>query len=165
MTRGVFVGYNTLTAAQLNDCFDPPRCRVTNSADISINNTTATALTFNTETHDDGGMHSTTSNTSRVTVPSGGDGWYVITGNVEFKNNATGQRAIAILLNGTSNIATQRAVSASSSTNTQLSVATQYPLAAGDYIELTAYQSSGGALDVVATGGSPVLTACWVAVA
>jgi hypothetical protein len=149
----------------LNDCFNPPRCRVTNSANISINNTTATALTFNTETNDSGGMHSTTSNTSRVTVPSGGDGWYVITGNVEFAANATGQRAIAILLNGTSNIATERAVAASAAANTQLSIATQYPLAAGDYIELTAYQSSGGALNVVATGGSPVLTACWVAVA
>lgn len=165
MARGIFVASNTLQAAQLNDCFDPPRCRLFNSANISVANTTNTVLTFDTETYDSGGMHSTSSNTGRITVPTGGSGWYVITGGAEFAANATGQRDLTIRLNGSLVIGAARATSASGSVATRLMCTTQYPLSDGDYVELLAYQTSGGALNVV-TGSdwSPIFMACWTAV-
>lgn len=46
-------------------------CRATGSTNQTISNTTQTTLNWNTETFDTDGFHSTSSNTSRMTIPSG----------------------------------------------------------------------------------------------
>src|SRR5438876_645541 len=61
----------------------PQGARVYNSANISVSASTEQALTFDTERSDSNAYHSTSSNTSRITVPTGGDGRYVISGAVE----------------------------------------------------------------------------------
>lgn len=138
-----------------------PRCRVYNSANISLTTATTTALTFNSERYDVGGCHSTSSNTSRLTVPTGEAGVYTIGGAVEFASNTTGERILAIRLNGTTDLARQRVDSAGG--QVALTVFTDYALVAADYVELTAYQSSGGALNVLATGNfSPESWMRWV---
>ena len=55
------------------------RCSAWNSATQSVPASTFTVLTFDSEDYDVGGLHSTVTNTSRLTVPSGGDGLYLIT--------------------------------------------------------------------------------------
>jgi hypothetical protein len=119
--------------------------RVYNDADITLTTGTLTALTFNQERFDSDTIHSTSSNTSRLTATTAGV--YVITGTARFATNATGNRRVLIRLNGATYIAeqTQAAVSG---LQTTLTVATIYTLAATDYVELVALQSSGGDLAV-----------------
>lgn len=164
MTRGIFTP-TELSSAALNDCFDPPRCRLTNSAAISLTNALTTAVTFDTEVFDEGGLHSTSSNTSRVTIPTGGSGLYLIGASVEFAANATGVRDMFIVLNGASSIGVMRSTTPSGTSTTRLATSTVYALNDGDYVELRVNQTSGGALNLNAsTDYSPVLWACWLAV-
>jgi hypothetical protein len=130
---------------------DAPHARVYNS--VAISHTTSgswQALTFDSERVDVGACHSIVSNTSRLTVPSGGGGWYDIGGSIEWASNATGTRSIGIRLNGATFLAAPKV--AALSTTLPQSVSTKYQLAAGDYVELMAVQDSGGALNVAASG-------------
>ena len=80
------------------------RCRVRNSANISHLLGQLPGADVQPERIDVGAMHDTSSNTSRLTVPSGG-GFYGIGGRIEFAANSTGRRGIQIRLNGTTVIA------------------------------------------------------------
>lgn len=125
-------------------------CRVYNNANISIATSgVSQALTFNSERYDNFGIHSTSSNTSRLTAPR--SGIYNIFGHVEFASNATGQRYIVIYANGTTNIAVEGKTAMAGGLSTFCSVSTMYSLAAGEYVELLANQTSGGALNVLST--------------
>ena len=123
--------------------------RVYNSANISINNNTETALTFDTERYDTDTIHSTSSNTSRLTATTAGK--YIISGNVSIATNSSGSRALIIYLNGSTKIA-QTHLQNNGAGNSDINISTIYSLAATDYVELFAYQSSGGSLNVNATG-------------
>lgn len=121
--------------------------RVFNSANISISNDSNTALTFDSERFDAGSFHSTSSNTSRLTVPVSGK--YLVVGNAEFAANATGFRTLGIRLNATTIIGASRSTSPGAA-GTLLNVAAVYEMAAGAYVELMAYQNSGGSLNILA---------------
>ncbi len=123
-------------------------CRVYNNANISIPNATSTALTFNTERYDNGGLHSTVSNTGRITIVEGGR--YLLGVTVSFASNGVGIRQLALRLNGAGpSIAIQQFV-ASAATKHGLVVVTEHDLIAGDYAEVFVHQASGGALNVEA---------------
>lgn len=119
--------------------------RVYNDAAISVSNAAPQYLTFNSERFDTDAIHSTSTNTGRLTATRGG--YYLIIGHVEYAANATGQRHIFIRLGGTTTLA-RTTVNASSSGVTRLSIATIYPLTAAQYVELGVYQDSTGALNV-----------------
>lgn len=127
----------------------PLACKVhRGSSAKSIANNTQTAIDFTTELYDIGNLWVVGSPT-RLTVPSGGAGLFHIFGNVRFAANATGTRAVNILLNGTTLLAEdERAASAAAIT---MCVATDHKLVAGDYVEIRAFQTSGGALNADAT--------------
>lgn len=122
-----------------------PSARVYNNAHISLNNATLTNLTFNTERWDTDTIHDTTTNTGRLTCKTAGI--YIVTGHVSFAANATGIRDVRILHNGTTTYATTRADAAASG-KTNMTISSILSLAVNDYVELVAYQSSGGALNV-----------------
>lgn len=164
MARGVFTALTVPTAAQLNDCFNVPRCRVRNSADITIATGTSTKLTFNTEDFDYGGMHSTSTNTGRITIPTGGDGTYLIGAQVLWAANGTGIRDINIKLNNTTYLAQNTALTAGAGTTMTMSTSTLVALTATDYIEVEVYQNSGGNLSATAFYQSPCFWATWVAI-
>lgn len=121
------------------------RARVYNNADINIPNATVVALAFNSERFDSDSIHSTSSNTSRLTCNSAGT--YAITGGVSFDINSTGYRFVSIRLNGF-NILASTTIPATSGNYTNISVTTMYDLAATDYVELVVAQTSGGALNL-----------------
>jgi len=125
--------------------------RVYNSGALTITNNTLTALTFDSERFDTDTIHSTASNTSRLTATTAGK--YAISGHIEWAANATGHRLIAIRLNGTTSLASIRrnAISGGAATEQQ-SIATIYELAVNDYVELHVLQTSGGNLNVNAAG-------------
>lgn len=128
-----------------------PRALVYNSASISIPNNTLTAVTFDGEFYDVGGCHSTSSSTSRLTVPTGEGGVYNMGACVRFAASATGSRAVRIKLNGTTYIASQF-IDVNSSVAHELTISKDYSLAAGDYIEMFVFQTSGSALFIEQLG-------------
>jgi hypothetical protein len=108
-------------------------------------------------------MHSVASNTSRFTCVTAG--WYEVSGQVPYTGNATGVRDIRLQLNGSTLVPggrlTQPAGAAVSFSIGLPSVMVE--LDVGDYLELQAFQTSGGALALLATNGLfAVMRARWV---
>lgn len=140
-----------------------PSCRVYNSAAISVANNANVALTFNSERFDNAAMHSTSSNTSRLTVPTGGAGLYLLGGSVAFAANSTGYRYISIYLNGATHLAINLSP-AMSGNDHYLAISTLHALSDGDYVELVVAQTSGAAVNVLTAGNySPEFWAIWQA--
>lgn len=141
---------------------NPPSCRVYNSADISLPNGTFTVITFNQERHDTASMHSTSVNTSRITIPDAG--LYLITGHLAFASNATGIRAARIQMNGVTVLAAHMNLgTTSASAESEISISTVYKFAAAAYIELYAFQNSGGALNTMSRSNyAPEFSATWI---
>lgn len=121
------------------------------SANQSINSATWTVLTFDSEDWDTDAFHSTSSNTSRLTVPTGKGGKYGLTGVLSFEPFANWY-GLEIRKNGTTFINYAPVLySASGGDYTYTSFAYTLNLVAGDYIELRAYQASGAAKNVMNT--------------
>jgi hypothetical protein len=127
------------------------RCGVkcTNSADTTATTGTDKTLTWDTETFDTDGFHSTVSNTHRITIPSGLDGDYHFTVAIEMLGNAGGDRTIWLEDSGGVIRARQigRAPTASNRTALVLSVPI-YGLASADWIAAHYMQDSGSTLDI-----------------
>lgn len=129
-----------------------PQARVYNDVNISITNTTLTALTYNSERFDDGGLHSTSANTSRLTASVTGL-WQIGT-HALFAANATGVRQVKLRVNAATDIAIDTAVNAGAGDDTTVNLTTLYRLAVGDYVETIVWQNSGGALNVKTSASS-----------
>lgn len=119
---------------------------VYNSGNQSIPDATYTALTFDSERHDVGGYHSTSSNTSRLTVPE--TGYYHIKISVGLASG-TGHRYVKIRKNGTTDIAGD--VTFGTGGTNFLHDSTSALLTSGDYVEALVYQASGGSMNAVGT--------------
>lgn len=140
---------------------DPPSCRVYNSANISIPNDTVTALTFDSERFDTDTMHSTSTNTGRITFTTAGK--YLVGCNIAFAADADGRRLVEIVLNGTTVIATHQQGPVATTGEATISLGTLYSFAAADYATVRVYQNGGAALNVTASANySPEFWATWV---
>lgn len=127
--------------------------RVGRTTDQSINDATDTAIVFNAETYDDawsGSIHSTVTDPERLTVPTDEDGIWQSYANITFESNATGYRQVDIVWNdgGSSQVIARVNAVAVSGAPTSLAVSTEYSMAAGEWIEVHVFQTSGGALNV-----------------
>ncbi len=117
-----------------------------NNAVQSINSATWTVLTLNSEDFDDG-FHSTSVNTSRQTVPTGGAGGYFIRAKTNIATHATGVlRGLSIYKNGAA--VKYLAQPVNNPVAADFQITDLEVLAVADYIEVAAYQDSGGALNV-----------------
>lgn len=121
-------------------------CFLTKSGTQSIPNSTDTAVSFDTEYFDVGGYHDNSTNNSRITIPSGKDGYFLFLGQINYASNGTGGRYAYIVVNGT--YIQQAVFSASSQSYTIANISTVLSLVAGDYVQLITVQNSGGALNV-----------------
>lgn len=136
-----------IDSTQFIDSPTQPRAVVFNSATQAVADSTTTAITFDSETTDVGAIHSTSANTSRLTVPTGGDGFYLATAYIYFASNATGVRTLLLNKAGT----TVQSVSGPGNTAanpTSVHISWMGTLAAADYLELFAFQTSGGSLNI-----------------
>ena len=117
--------------------------RLYNTTTQNISNATSTAITFNSESYDTGSYHSTSTNTSRITVPS--DGYYRLDAEIFYDANATGGRFLSIKKNNTTEIAyTEIGAATQASIATGIALSCQIYATASDYFEVLAYQTSGG---------------------
>lgn len=94
-------------------------------------------------------MHSTSSNTERLTIPTGGAGKYLVGVQIAWATSAVASRRVTtIRQNGATLVAQdQRDSTTLGTANTGATVTTVYAMSAADYFDSTAYQDTGGALN------------------
>ena len=129
--------------------FSGVKC-VSTSGTISIANNTVQIINWNSENFDTDAFHSTATNTSRITIPAGKAGKYQIIAQLQYAGNATGQRQIRIDKNGSNTSGAVASIVGAGDEN--FSVVEIFDLIVGDYIEIAAFQNSGGALNIDVTG-------------
>jgi hypothetical protein len=112
----------------------------------SIPNATDTILTFNSEAWDTDGFHSTSSNTSRITIPAGLGGKYLVTMNTLPALNGTGGRYLEIYKNG-ARLVNDIGMAGDAADYVNVAGTFVVNLVATDYIEMLVYQDSGGPLN------------------
>lgn len=158
-----FVARSTADVWQQNGLFfDPPACRVFNSANISITTSgVSQTLTYDSERYDTDSMHSTSVNTGRITFNTAGI--YTVTSQIIFFNNSVGERYIAIVLNGTTTIVRNQFAANGTGGPWRMQASTTYKFSVSDYIETSVFQTSGGALNINFEGNdSPEFMATWI---
>ncbi len=128
--------------------------RVRHNTAQSLADATFTSVQFNTSERDTDGFYDPAAPT-RLTVPSGLEGEYLLSAQVEFAANSTGNRQLGIRVNGTTTVVSDIRVGLS--VITRLIVHTQVRLNAGSYLEVRAFQNSGGALNINSNSTSPRL--------
>ncbi len=143
-------------------------CHVTNSADVTIaSGATPVIVDCDTTIFDSHGFHSNVTNNSRITIPAGMGGYYLIMAAYRWEDidDSDGYRAVSIEKNSAGthsagNVLSQNIVCQASTGSDVVccSVASIHFLAAADHVEVYAGQSSGSNMKViyVAGGVSPL---------
>jgi hypothetical protein len=132
-----------------------PTVAVTNSTNEPVGAT----LTFDTARFDPFGMHSATTNPSRLTAPIAGV--YLVDANVCFSHSATGDRDLEIEQNGKTVSLLQQPNNGAART-TCVHDSAQLKLNAGEYVELFPFVSEGS-VEVERALGTPTFAATWIA--
>lgn len=140
-----------------------PMCRVHHSTNQTITSGSQTVLNFDIEIFDDGAMHDTSTNNSRITIPTGGGGVYLAGFEFRMANtDQAGTRYGRLLLNGTTGLANAEHLPTDLTAVSQTTTAL-VELAAADYIEVAALQNSGANLNTNRTASyTPIFWAIWV---
>ena len=116
-------------------------CYLYNSTNTTVASGTYTDLTFNSELYDTDGFHSTATNTDRITIPAGKAGYYLIMSMIQYDGSSTtGIRTSNLVING-SGISGTYSPGAPATATTSTYHVVRY-LAVGDYVVLSAYQTS-----------------------
>lgn len=140
---------------------DSPTCGVYRSTAQSIGNAADVPVTFDSERFDNAAMHSTSSNTSRLTIPTGGGGKYLVGGVIDWAANTTGYRKLAVKVNATTEYARQVGPTTSTGAAAQ-AILSVVSMSAADYFEIQVDQNSGGALNVARSANySPEAFCFW----
>ena len=120
-------------------------CLVYNSAGFSLSANTTTTVTWNSESFDTDTYHSTSTNTDRLTIPSGKTGYYRIYAYARFDTSSTGGiRQIGFKKNGATFSPNIFADGANDPTATYIQAVFSGDayLTAGDYVTMLAYNQS-----------------------
>ena len=153
--------FRTVGANTYNNVIVPPMVSATITANQSIANTTWAFISFTSEGFDTDGMFAPTD--TKITIQTGGI--YLVTAQIGFATNGTGDRLIKIEKNaatpsnGTPLLSSFVDAIAVSDTHTTMSGLLS--LSASDTLHMTVYQNSGGALNTAANP-YPLLQATWV---
>lgn len=151
-------GKNLLNVGRISNT-QQPGCFATHHATITLRPSEFTPIPFDIDSgglnFNVGAMHSTTLNSSRFTALVAGR--YLVGGSIGFIVNTTGNRIVQVRKNGTFLIAYEDGVGLGTD-GTFIRVPTVIvSMAANDYVEFLAYQSSGGNL-----GTYPDVTVGWM---
>jgi hypothetical protein len=119
--------------------------RVNGTGNSNASDSVATMVRWDAEEYDTDAYHSTAANTSRLSINV--PGYYHVFAMLKYEANATGARFIDIYKNGDTSVpvAGYGAASAGAGDSTKVTCGADSHFTAGDYIEVQAYQTSGGA--------------------
>jgi hypothetical protein len=119
----------------------------------TLTNNTDTQLLWTSELYDTDGFHSTSVNTSRITIPSGKGGYYEFRWSLMFAANTSGNRRARLLYNGVGfEVGPVLTVGAPNGGLVGLVNSTVVSTVAGDYWELQVFQDCGSSLTTGGTG-------------
>lgn len=128
------------------------------NANLAIGNNAFTSITWDAQEYDTDNYFAPAS--TNIVIPAGLGGYYMIQASVEYAANGAGFRFLAIAV-GAINVTYNFAQPAGAIFNQVVNLSAVLNLAAGAVVTATAYQNSGGALNVV---GSAPITRSWLAV-
>lgn len=152
-------------AADVNAEFDTlgvdtaPRASVNRASVLTVPNSTTTQVPFTAEAYDVGGLWAAT--TADV-VTATRAGLYVVHAQAAWAANATGVRVLYLHHTQVGFVAADSRAPVAVG-NTWQGLSTELRLAAGDSVNLRAFQTSGGTLDLVTLYGGVNLQMRWVA--
>ena len=133
-------------------------CSLYKSTAQNANNSTWTAITFDSENFDVGGYHDTSTNNTRITIPTGKGGYYSLSGSLCWAGNTTGPRAAGIYKNGSlDKVLGQHPSTVANDVYTEFNYIMS--LSAGDYVEMYGIQVSGGTLGMQGATTATVFSA------
>lgn len=157
-----YLAYNGSGWEQTGFLWDPPFARLRHLTAQTILTATWTALNYSIEDYDSNAMHSGGDNT-RITCVK--DGIYHFEGNISFAASATGTRGIGFRKNGSGSGPTEGRVlvRASDSVSTSLHISTDISMVVSDYLQVMAFQDTGGNLDTAFGEGTQSFSGRWVA--
>ena len=124
-------------------------CGVKKTTDQSLSNSTYTVVSWDSENFDTNTMHDNATNNTRITIPTGKSGYYLLTGGIAFNSNGTGNRIVRVYKNGADLRWLSSVAAANTGNFTIVPFSQTFSLTAADYLEIYAYQTSGGALSVM----------------
>lgn len=141
-----------------------PMCRVFHST--SYAHTSGNAIPYNSEDFDPFAMHDTVSNNSRLTVPSGGAGKYLVAASVRVDTTATptnGAITGTIHVNGSTTIASENNADLDINVAVVFTPTALWNASAGDYFETVVTYSGVASVNVTRDGRrSPEMWAIWL---
>lgn len=120
--------------------------RVYHNVDQSCPTGAWTTLAFNTERFDTDTIHDTVTNNSRLTCKTAGK--YLIIALVFIQSNATGERHVKVVHNGTTSVA-YTSTNAGPSMGVIVQAVSLWDMAVNDYVEVAVFQNSGISLNAV----------------
>jgi hypothetical protein len=123
-----------------------PRAHAYHSVAQATVHNTELPLALGSEAYDNDAIHDNVTNNSRLACKTPGD--YDIFGGASFAASAVGSRYIVIKINGVAKWYTVLPAVASAGVGTTLPIGYSAPLALNDYVQLFAWQDSGGGLNV-----------------
>jgi len=129
-------------------------CFASSRAAQSIANATFAAIALATEAYDTSSIHTTGGNNTRFTIPSGKGGYWLFYAALGYDPLSSGNMNIRFYKNNSSTVGGILYTGATSaSTLTTGTLISILSLDAADYIELVAYQNSGGSASILVAGG------------
>ena len=130
-------------------------CRLYKSANQSISNNSLTTVTWSSESIDTNAFHDTSTNTDRITIPTGYGGKYLVTWRITWNGATSGYRYHTLNQNAGATILSRvdAPTSFSASNAASVTMSDIYSFSAGDYINVQCYQNSGGAIDILSDAG------------
>lgn len=137
-----------------------PSVRAKRTSLQSIANSTYVAAAYDAEDWDTASMHSTVTNNSRITIPSGGTGKYQIGWSGYWAINATGRRVVSLRKN-TTTIVTEVEMMKEGGGVSSGTIQIVDSATAADFYEIFLLQSSGGALNLDAVSVVSYFWAYW----
>lgn len=143
-----FVGQYQMNGGTLRQLVgqSQPWCIVTKNANQELSSGTLTDLTWETDDYDFWGMHDTSSNTDRITLPF--DGLYVCFAGLQWESDATGKRDALFQINNAVSFGRDMRLTVGAGTTTCMMISSFIPGDAGEYIRVQAVHGAAGALDV-----------------
>jgi hypothetical protein len=142
-TKAPHTWWNDEIAGSMARLRHRPMARISSSA-TSVANNTFVALDCPNEQFDTDGMHSTSSNTNRITATRAG--FYIVICQANFAGNANGTRQVRFQQDGV--FTGSQAAAAPIDTSFSLQAIELVHLPAGSWVSPQVFQTSGGALNV-----------------
>ena len=135
-------------------------CGVYNSVAESIASGAAVPLTFNGEYYNNGGLHSTVTNTSRLTAQKAGK--YLITGQINWASSGTNRFLSVQIRKGGSVYLADLDVWFTYTSGPRQNISILAHLDASEYVELLVGQNTGGALNCSGPSSAPWFAMQWL---